>query len=91
MNEKDSEYLSRLKSTLSGSLTLSQRKKLNDSLEKIYSNNSEKVNSIPTDLVALAIATECDINTYVDFHSKEKQEKSDKDNGFLAKKMSNLF
>ncbi|MEF2914248.1 MAG: hypothetical protein U0O25_08035 [Succinivibrio sp.] len=91
MNKKDSEYLSHLKSNLSGSLTLAQREKLSDSLEKIYSDNAEKFNSIPTDLVALAIATECDINSYVDFHSKEKQEKSAKDNGFLAKKMSNLF
>lgn len=91
MNKKDSDHLSQLKSYLSGSLTLAQREKINDSLEKIYSKKTDSVNAIPSDLVALAIATECDINTYVDFHSKEKQQKSNKDNGFLAKKMTNLF
>ena len=44
MNKKDSEYLSHLKSNLSGSLTLAQREKLSDSLEKIYSDNAEKFN-----------------------------------------------
>lgn len=91
MDKNDSEYLSRLKNTLSGSLTLAQREKLSESLDKIYSDNKEKINSIPSDLVALAIATECDICTYKDFHSKDKHEKSKNDNGFLAKKMSNLF
>ena len=63
---------------------------LEPKLKKLHLK-SHKILSLPTDVVALAVANNCELDEYVDFHTTEKITCAQKSAKKLTKKLNKIF
>lgn len=65
--------------------------KLSPKIREIYQSSQKDICSLPTDVASLALSNNCDIHTYVDFHTTTKLEKEKNNYKNIVKNLDKLF
>ena len=79
-----------VKEILGGNMTLREISELEPKLKKLHLK-SHKILSLPTDVVALAVANNCELDEPVDFHTTENLTCAQKSANKLTKKLNKIF
>lgn len=79
------------KEMLSDYMSVDDYHKLSHKIKEVYKTDAKDICSLPSDVATLALSNNCDIHSYVDFHTTTKLDSEKNNYKIIVNKLSKLF